>query len=132
MAIIVATCAATLSGCSGESNYRADDSTYGIPDNRWATMSYEQREGAREVFRLDELKREEQRKLNTLREEKAHRDAERRARHLDEQTEIERETAQIHRQESRVKIAREKEQAQQKLRERELDALKQTAVRIDR
>lgn len=120
-----------LSGCAYTQQPQNVSSTYGVPDDKWATMSLEQQNSAIEVYKLDVAKCDEQYKLKELQDKKSMAVAQRELAYQDEQITIEQEDAAIKGQKKKVNSAREMEKLKQKQREQELDNLKVTSYQAD-
>lgn len=99
-------------------------STYGVANNKWALMSSDQRESAKEVYRLDQSRLSEQRKLNNLHDQQTAANEHRQNQQKIELGRIEEENAVILDQQRRVGNITEREQLRQQQREQDLDSLK--------
>ncbi|HSX21067.1 MAG TPA: hypothetical protein VLG38_08115 [Gammaproteobacteria bacterium] len=117
--------AAILGGCcAGSYCTGKENTTYGVANDKWDVMSGDQRQSAREVFRLDQIRLAEQYKLNTLLAQKEGAVAQREMQRQDEIGAIERENSGIRDQQRKVGSVTEKERLRQKQREQDLDNLK--------
>lgn len=114
-----------LSGCCPGPFCKNDGTTtYGVANNKWDVMSLDQRESAKEVYRLDQARLVEQTKLNTLHAQQSAANEQRAVQRKNELDHIEGENAIIRDQQRRVGNIAEREQLRQKQREQDLDSLK--------
>ncbi len=116
-----------LIGCTGSPDTYCKtgaNTTYGVENSKWEVMSFDQRESAIEVFRLDQIRIAEESKLNVLREQKAEAIAQRKLQHKEEISRIENEDSGILEQQRKVGSVTEQEQLRQKQRQQDLEDLK--------
>lgn len=114
-----------MGACNANTYAKADENTtYGVENNKWAVMSIDQKESAKEVYRLEQSRLAAKSKLNRLHEKKAAADAQREIQNKEELSRIERENFEIRDQERRVNSITENERLRQKQREHDLDSLK--------